>query len=204
MKKCTQIKLATDEITLRIFENSNTNEIKQDLEHSIVYLKNLYKDAKTPIRVTGKTLTSEEIDMVEGIIKRNIDVNVSFDSPREMGLSEIKKAFDKEIETSETKYYKGSLRCGQKLEYEGSIVVIGDVNGGAEIIARDNIVILGKLRGIAHAGAKGNKKAIIAAQSIESPQIRISNIVKEIDKEEEEKKEKRKYAYINGENILVE
>ena len=204
MKKCTQIKLATDEITLKIFENSNTNEIKQDLEHSIVYLKNLYKDAKTPIRVTGKTLTSEEIDMVEGIIKRNIDVNVSFDSPREMGLSEIKKAFDKEIETSETKYYKGSLRCGQKLEYEGSIVVIGDVNGGAEIIARDNIVILGKLRGIAHAGAKGNKKAIIAAQSIESPQIRISNIVKEIDKEEEEKKEKRKYAYINGENILVE
>ena len=204
MKKCTQIKLATDEITLKIFENSNTNEIKQDLENSIVYLKNLYKDAKTPIRVTGKTLTSEEIDMVEGIIKRNIDVNVSFDSPREMGLSEIKKAFDKEIETSETKYYKGSLRCGQKLEYEGSIVVIGDVNGGAEIIARDNIVILGKLRGIAHAGAKGNKKAIIAAQSIESPQIRISNIVKEIDKEEEEKKEKRKYAYINGENILVE
>ena len=204
MKKCTQIKLATDEITLRIFENSNTNEIKQDLEHSIVYLKNLYKDAKTPIRVTGKTLTSEEIDMVEGIIKRNIDVNVSFDSPREMGLSEIKKAFDKEIETSETKYYKGSLRCGQKLEYEGSIVVIGDVNGGAEIIARDNIVILGKLRGIAHAGAKGNKKAIIAAQSIESPQIRISNIVKEIEKKEEEKKEKRKYAYINGENILVE
>jgi hypothetical protein len=53
-----------------------------------------------------------------------------------------------------------------------------------EVIAGENIVILGTLRGLAHAGAKGNKKAIIASNLIDSPQIRIANIVKEMEKEE--------------------
>ena len=86
---------------------------------------------------------------------------------------------------SETKFHRGSLRSGQKLESEGSLVIIGDVNSGAEVIASDNIIILGTLRGLAHAGAKGNKQAIIAAGLFDTVQIRIANIVKEIDRDEE-------------------
>ena len=97
----------------------------------------------------------------------------------ELGLHGIKKSFNKEIATSETKFYKGSIRSGQKMEFEGSLVILGDVNAGAEVLAEDNVVILGILRGMAHAGAKGNKEAIIAAASIESAQIRIADIVKE-------------------------
>ena len=77
------------------------------------------------------------------------------------------------------------MRSGQKLESEGSLVIIGDVNSGAEVMASDNIIILGTLRGLAHAGAKGNKQAIIAAGLIDTVQIRIANIVKEIDRDEE-------------------
>ena len=93
----------------------------------------------------------------------------------ELGLYGIKKSFNKEIATSETKFYKGSIRSGQKMEFEGSLVILGDVNAGAEVLAEDNVVILGILRGMAHAGAKGNKEAIIAAASIESAQIRIAD-----------------------------
>ncbi len=89
-----------------------------------------------------------------------------------------------------------------KLEYEGSMVIIGDVNPGAEVIAGENIVVLGNLRGVAHAGAKGNKKAIISAMRIESPQLRIANIVKEIEKIEEE--EKKTYAYVQEDKIILE
>ena len=71
----------------------------------------------------------------------------------ELGLHGIKETFNKKIETSDTKFYKGSLRSGKKLEFEGSLVVIGDVNAGAEVIAGENIVILGSLRGLAHSGA---------------------------------------------------
>ena len=77
------------------------------------------------------------------------------------------------------------MRSGNRIEFEGSVVILGDLNAGAEVIAEDNIVVLGTIRGLAHAGAKGNKKAIIAASSIEAPQIRIANIVKEMERAED-------------------
>ena len=61
-------------------------------------------------------------------------------------------------------------------------------------MASDNIVILGALRGLAHAGAKGNKQAIIAAGIVDTVQIRIADIVKEIDRDEEPM---HKQAYIS-------
>ena len=124
------------------------------------------------------------MDEIKEIITKEINVKVDFDTPKALGLYGIKKAFEKEIDNSETKFYKGNMRSGKKIEFEGSVVVLGDVNGGAEVIAGENIVILGVLRGLAHAGAKGNKKAVIATNRIECPQLRIANIVKEMQKEE--------------------
>ena len=68
-------------------------------------------------------------------------------------------------------------------------------------IATDNIVVIGTLRGLAHAGAKGNKEAIITASTLDVVQLRISNIVKEIDKDEEEIQECA-YIYVEGDEIV--
>ena len=94
-----------------------------------------------------------------------------------------------------------TLRSGQNVNFDGNVVVLGDVNGGAEIVASENIVVLGALRGVAHAGAKGNKKAIIAAETIESPQLRIANLIKEIEKDDENK---YRYAYIDEDEVILE
>lgn len=75
----------------------------------------------------------------------------------------------------ETLIVARTLRSGSRLEASGSAIVIGDVNAGAEIIAEDDIIVLGTLRGIAHAGAGGNEKAIIWAQQILAKQLRIGN-----------------------------
>lgn len=107
------------------------------------------------------------------------------DISQEKGFLGIDKIFEKEIETSKTLFYKGSLRSGKRLEAEGSIVIIGDVNSGAEVMATENIVILGVLRGLAHAGTKGNQKAIIATEGVDTVQIRIANIVKKISREDD-------------------
>ena len=69
-------------------------------------------------------------------------------------------------------------------------------------MASDNIVVLGALRGLAHAGAKGNKQAIIAAGLLDTVQIRIANVVKEIDRDEEPM-HKQAYVYIDDENNIV-
>ena len=165
--------------------------------------KKLYHKEKTPIKIIGKVLKNKEIDEIEEIIKQVLDVDVEFDMPKEMGLHNIKKTFSQEVSTSETKFHRGSLRSGQKLEDEGSLVIIGDVNSGAEVIAADNIVVTGALRGLAHAGAKGNKDAIIVAGKLDSVQIRIANIVKEIDRDEEPL-HKEAYVCINNNQIVIE
>ena len=201
MTRNINIFLRQDNIILRIKEDATKRDIMAELNEKLPELKRFYKEDKTPILVTGKILKKAEIDDIQDLIQREMKVKVDFESPRTLGLHGIKKTFKKEIETSETKYYKGSLRSGQRIEFEGSVAILGDVNDGAEVIAEDNIVVLGTLRGMAHAGAKGNEKALIAAHSIESPQIRISSMIKERTRDEIDM-ERYSYAYISDEGVI--
>ena len=154
MKNCVGINLKKDEILIRISENAEQKEIVECLNKKIPALKKLYKNEKTPICVMGKVLKNSEIEEIKNIIQENIDVLVSFDSPKVLGLHGIKKVFEREIENSDTKFIKEGLRSGKKIEFEGSLVILGDVNSGSEVIAGENIVILGSLRGLAHARSK--------------------------------------------------
>ena len=143
------------------------------------------------------------MDEIQNLIKKFLNVQIDFDSPKVLGLHGIKKTFYKEVATSETKFHKGSLRSGQRIEFEGSLVIIGDVNAGAEGIAGENIVVLGILRGLAHAGAKGNKDAVIEASEIEAVQIRIADKVKEIERDTDTIRKVKTSAYINDKDELI-
>lgn len=201
MRNPVGINMKKDEIIVRISEGAEHKEVMECLNKKIPALKKLYKTEKTPIFVMGKVLKNKEINEIKKLIQENIDVEINFDSPKVLGLHGIKKVFEKDIEDSETKFHKGSLRSGQKAEFEGSLVILGDVNAGAEVIAGENIVVLGTLRGLAHAGAKGNKKAIIASNEIDCPQIRIANIVKEI--EPDELNEVYRCAFVDEKNEII-
>lgn len=201
--KCVSINLKKDEILIKIDDKSTLENIVDELSVKLIDLKKLYKEEKTPIRVTGKILKTKELEEIKKIIKEVIDVEVNFDTPTTLGLHSITRSYEEDIIKSETTFHKGSLRSGQKIEVEGSIVIIGDVNSGAEVIAEDNIIVVGDLRGLAHAGAKGNKEAIIAASGLDVVQIRISNIVREIDKEEQINKEQA-YIYVKDDKIVIE
>ena len=202
MKSIISVQTKKDSVNIKIEEETTQKQVLQALKKKLTELKKLYKEDTTPIYITGKTLKNEEMEQIQELIKKVIPVEVKFDTPKILGLHGIKKTFSKEIATSETKFHRGSLRSGQKIEYEGSLVILGDVNAGAEVLAGENIVVLGILRGMAHAGAKGNKEAIIAAASIESVQIRIADIVKEIEKNEIQN-EIKTCAYVNEKAEVV-
>ena len=70
-------------------------------------------------------------------------------------------------------FYKGNLRNGDVLESEASIVVIGDVDCGARVSAKGNIIILGTLKGTAQAGLSGNRNAVVVAMEMAPSQVRI-------------------------------
>lgn len=203
MRNCVSINLRKNEIVIKINDNAEQKDIVDSLKKKLPELKKMYKNEKTPITVTGKILKNKEIDEIQDLIKHNIDVEIDFDMPKSLGLSSITRTFNKEIAISETKFHRGSLRSGQKMETEGSLVILGDVNSGAEVMASDNIVVLGALRGLAHAGAKGNKQAIISAGVLDTVQIRIANVIKEIDRDEEPL-HKQAYVSIINDEIVIE
>lgn len=181
-----RIKQTTDEIILNINVQANNSKIIQELQEKLPKLKEFYKNSDVPIRVTGKLFTESERKVIKKMIISEINVDVKFDEPSDLlGLHAIKKTFEVETDVSETKYIHNSIRSGNKAEYVGSIVICGDVNSGAEVVAGGNITVLGTLRGVAHAGANGNTKAIITANTIESTQLRIANLVKEVTEKEE-------------------
>ena len=73
--------------------------------------------------------------------------------------------------------YRGYLRSGHRLHRKESILVIGDVNPGAEISSEGDVLIWGRLRGVVHAGSQGNQRAIVAALDLEPTQLRIANVM---------------------------
>ena len=141
MKSCISINLRKEDIVIKINEEFSHEDIMYALRKKIPELKKLYQSEKTPIVITGKVLKNKEIDEIQALIKKYIDVEIEFDMPKSLGLSSITRTFKQEIAISETKFHRGSLRSGQKIEFEGSLVILGDVNDGAEVIAGENIVV---------------------------------------------------------------
>ena len=68
-----------------------------------------------------------------------------------------------------------TVRSGQTISYNGNIVVLGDINPGAEIIAAGNIIVMGVLRGVVHAGASGDDDCIVIGFRLHPTQLRIAN-----------------------------
>jgi septum site-determining protein MinC len=108
--------------------------------------------------------------------------------------------------------YPRSMRSGQKIEYEGHVVVMGDVHPTAEVIAGGSIVIWGEIKGVVHAGAGGDEQAVIVGLLFEPTQIRIadcmvmneeSDIQEGNDVERPQREFYPQVAYLRGDEIVL-
>lgn len=131
------------------------------------------------LTLEGRELTPEEEFLIVDTITRNSQVEILclLDTDAER-IERCEKALnDKlmELNSQTGQFYRGSLKKGDSLESEASIVVIGDVDHGARIIAKGNIIVLGELKGTAAAGMAGNREAVVVALEMAPTQIRISD-----------------------------
>lgn len=190
-------------ITAKINDDTEYKTVITCLKKKLPELKKVYKEFTPEIYIMGKEFSNKEIYSIQKIVDKFFDTDVNFSCSKMLGLHGIRKTFSKDIAISKTKFIRNSLRSGQKEEFEGSLVILGDVNHGAEVIAGENIVVLGILRGLAHAGAKGNKEAIISAGSIQANQIRIADVVKECEREEFQDSSIKTNAFLNEKDEIV-
>ena len=93
--------------------------------------------------------------------------------PAQSKLKEPKSGSSPKGLPTEALFVKTTFRSGESIHYSGNVVVLSDVNPGAEILAEGDIVVFGSLRGLAHAGVEGDTKATIIALELDSPRIQI-------------------------------
>lgn len=99
---------------------------------------------------------------------------------------------------------RGAVRSGQVISTDGHLTVIGDVNPGAEIIAGGQIVVWGRLRGLVHAGAFGDRDAVVCALDLAPTQLRIAELITVPPSSPRRKKTMPETASIKDNQIVAE
>ena len=174
----------TDGVYLEI-KGSNFDIIKNELHNKMKKSLNFFEGVRF-LGVKSEELSANQIFEINLILKYKYDFDISLDELlliiKESLYKEDKdyEKVDAEPETiveGMTKFVYGTLRSGQMVEYDGNIVVVGDVNPGALLKAGGNIIVLGTLRGVAHAGLHGNTNAIVAAYNLLPTQLRIADLI---------------------------
>ena len=169
-------------LNITINKGSNYKDIKEKIKQILEASSDLFEDIEEPITIGGKRLQDNEEKEILDMFSKKTDLKVIVERPKRLGLATINNIFNKDNTTWNTKVFTGTVRSGQRIEFEGSIILLGDLNAGSEVVAEQNIVVLGDIRGYVHAGAKGNRSAFIAANSINPTQLRISDLILKNDK----------------------
>lgn len=139
-----------------------------------------FKDAKMALSFSGRVLSRTEEEQILEIISDNTDIDIlciiSHDEKMETMYRSVVEQALSHMQKKDGMFYRGTLAKRQVLESEAGIVILGDVEAGARVIANGNIVIVGVLYGSAHAGASGDRNAFVAALSMQPRQLRIGDI----------------------------
>ena len=154
--------------------NEETNSDEAPTKEVSQALDNIFGEEETSSNESKIETDEKEITP---IIHHNesIAANVEAQEVKEENDEEI-LALKNEPESLPTLYLRKTVRSGQSISSDGNILVIGDVNPGAEIIAKGDITVWGILGGIAHAGSEGNNYAKIRALKLNPVQIRIGEV----------------------------
>ena len=206
------IKGKNDRLVIALNPDIDFLDICDILKTKILEAKNFIGNSRMAIEFSGRALTNEEENKLIGIITENSNIVISYifskrtDSEEEMDLENINPL----IGEGKTHFFRGTLRSGSKIESDGNVVVLGDVNPSSIIKARGNVIVLGHLNGTVYAGLGGDDRAFIGAIYFNPIQLTIgmktiTDIQDEIlDSSRVNKKSRFKVARIRNQEIVVE
>ncbi|MDO5410223.1 MAG: septum site-determining protein MinC [Lachnospiraceae bacterium] len=158
-------------------------ELKKHVAEKFRELSDFLKQSRMAVAFEGRELTLPQQQELLDVITENSEIEILYlmeENPQKERAYEQQIAAALQAEqqkTAENMFYKGTLRSGQVVESESSVVIIGDVNPGGKVVSGGNIIILGALKGVACAGITGNRQAFVVALEMKPTQIRIDNIV---------------------------
>lgn len=139
-----------------------------------------FQGAQMAVTFLDRKLTYPEeqtvLELISDITGIDIVCIIDRDPANELTYKSIVERTLSNIQKRDGQFYRGTLNRRQVIESDTSIVILGDVELGAKVIAKGSIVIVGALHGSAHAGAAGDKNAYIVALSMQPKQLRIGDV----------------------------
>ncbi|MGI6174835.1 MAG: septum site-determining protein MinC [Christensenellales bacterium] len=162
-----------DNIRIMVSGKKLEEDEQQDLSETLnSVLKTEYIDFETVLEAQKKAEEQKNPkEMLLYLEKEAADAELFARRQPEAVSAPIK---DKPLGEADSVFVCHTVRSGQRIQSEGDVVVIGDVNPGAELVAGGNIAVMGTLRGMAQAGCFGDEQAVVAANQLMPTQLRIA------------------------------
>jgi septum site-determining protein MinC len=207
-------------------------ELLEQLRERLTQAASFFRGGSVALDVGARPLLENELDQIRGMLEEHgMTLGVvrtlaarTFEAALALGIAAKLETndgvVDAEIETAQSNWqhdrhfvYRGNLRAGQILERQEHILVIGDVNPGAEIVSHGDIMVWGRMRGLAHAGAGGDQQAMVLALHLEPVQLRIAGLIAVAEGQParahsrgawKSASKRAEVAYINGDHIVIE
>lgn len=212
MKNSCLIKSFPNGIVLYLDEQLPFEQLLIDIAEKFSDSRAFFKDAKMALSIRGRTLTEDEEQQLVHTITQNSNLQIlclvgEDQETNQHFLKAIEQTKALDEEESSGQFYRGTLKNGQVLETNASIVVLGDVYPGSAVISSRDIIILGGLFGEAYAGGNGSDEHFVAALEMAPTKLKIGDFSyqnKEKSKWSIKPKLQPKIAYIKNKRILME
>ena len=140
--------------------------------------KEFFKDIALEVFLTSNSLTEAEVYLLQPAVREALcETDVTFIETEPKMIPKKHSPLD-ELGPNEgiTKFCRKTVKAGETVEYDNNLVVIGDVEAGAKVVAGGNVFILGSLYGSVHAGAGGRKDAAVVAMKLMPERLLICDL----------------------------
>jgi len=179
-------------------EGSSFGSIKKSVSLHAAEASDFFTGVNLYLNLSGLELAYEQMEELMEIVKNYNQVNKIYFTARK-----IKNEEKNEESYSDAVIINRTLRSGQRVKHQANIVIVGDVNPGAEVIAGGDIIVFGRLRGVVHAGAGGSKESQVAALKLNPTQLRIASLIARSPDDSDSSKLQAERAYIEDDQIMV-
>ncbi|SCH36854.1 Septum site-determining protein MinC [uncultured Clostridium sp.] len=169
-----------------------------------------FEGAHMALSLVGRSLSKEEeqnvLEQISALTGIEIVCIIEQDKQKDQMYKSIVEQTLSNIYKKDGQFYRGTLSKRQVLESDSSIVILGDVESGARVIAKGNVVVVGGLSGTVKAGASGDRNAFVAALSMQPKQLCIGEIEANCQRFHKENLSINgpKIAFIDGNHIYLD
>ena len=181
------IKGSREGLRLQLSESAAWDEVLTALREQLERGSQFFNGARIAVDIGERALSNAELNTILELMQQHgLEAEALISSAREsrsaaraagIATRPVLKAAEREDTADSTSFIQRTVRSGQVVRHHGHLLIVGDINPGAEVIAGGSVMIWGRVRGIVHAGALGDRSAIICALELAPTQLRIADLI---------------------------